>query len=191
MAEISVIDEDYLLVDLPGEVASGHVYLYFPTLPWRVWENHLFSVAGTLFRYRKKPAPSSSIAVMEKSTGTVTIDSETPPRSELWGLLRLQDLADRKINDDWERHHITHPNRLRDNLKPLLLLQPLRPHRRPLLPLPSIPSTSSSTTYMKILCIAAILPILKSFSGTKKLVWGVRNKGIVNVLEEDSGCLRG
>lgn len=66
MAEISVIDEDYLLVDLPGEVASGHVYLYFPTLPWRVWENHPFSVAGTLFRYRKKPAPSSSIAVMEK-----------------------------------------------------------------------------------------------------------------------------
>jgi len=50
---------------------------------------------------------------------------------------------------------------------------------------------------MKILCIAgsigiaAILPILKSFAGTKKLVWGVRNKGIVNVLEEDSGCLRG
>ena len=45
-AHISVIDEDYLKVQVPGLVCEGHIYLYFPMLTWRVWENHPFSVAA-------------------------------------------------------------------------------------------------------------------------------------------------
>ncbi|RSL58226.1 hypothetical protein CEP54_007886 [Fusarium duplospermum] len=45
-AIITVIDEDYLQLTIPRVEAEGHVYLYFPTLTWRFWENHPFSVAA-------------------------------------------------------------------------------------------------------------------------------------------------
>ncbi|KAH7362371.1 ferric reductase transmembrane component 4 [Plectosphaerella cucumerina] len=45
-AYVTKIDEDYLRVDIPGLDSHGHVYLYFPTLNWRVWESHPFSVIG-------------------------------------------------------------------------------------------------------------------------------------------------
>jgi hypothetical protein len=45
-AHITVIDEDYIRLDIPGITGEGQAYLYFPTLTWRVWENHPFSIAG-------------------------------------------------------------------------------------------------------------------------------------------------
>ncbi|KAF2669305.1 hypothetical protein BT63DRAFT_479164 [Microthyrium microscopicum] len=45
-ATIMPIDDDYIRVDIRGCAARGHVYLYFPTLTWRFWENHPFSVAS-------------------------------------------------------------------------------------------------------------------------------------------------
>ena len=45
-AYVSAVDKDYLRVDIHGLKCAGHVYLYFPTLTWRVWENHPFSVAA-------------------------------------------------------------------------------------------------------------------------------------------------
>lgn len=43
-AHITELGDDYLRVDVPGLDAHGHVYLYFPTLSWRMWESHPFSV---------------------------------------------------------------------------------------------------------------------------------------------------
>ncbi|KAK1138310.1 hypothetical protein N8T08_002859 [Aspergillus melleus] len=43
-AHISVVDDDYIKIEIREIMADGHVYLYFPTLTWRVWENHPFSV---------------------------------------------------------------------------------------------------------------------------------------------------
>ncbi|KAH8898326.1 hypothetical protein GQ53DRAFT_742402 [Thozetella sp. PMI_491] len=51
-AYITKIDDDYLRIDIPAMSASGHVYLHFPTLTWRIWENHPFSVAGITRRHR-------------------------------------------------------------------------------------------------------------------------------------------
>ncbi|KAH6675325.1 ferric reductase transmembrane component 6 [Plectosphaerella plurivora] len=48
MAEVSVIDDEYLAVTVPGVQATGNAYLYFPTLSWRVWENHPFSIASSV-----------------------------------------------------------------------------------------------------------------------------------------------
>lgn len=46
-AQITVIDNDYIRIDLPDtQQVKGHVYLYFPTLTWRFWENHPFSVVS-------------------------------------------------------------------------------------------------------------------------------------------------
>lgn len=45
-AEIVTVDDEYLRITIPDVISSGHAYLYFPTLTWRVWENHPFSVAS-------------------------------------------------------------------------------------------------------------------------------------------------
>jgi hypothetical protein len=44
-AMITIIDEEYIRVDIPHARGKGHAYLYFPTLTWRFWENHPFSIA--------------------------------------------------------------------------------------------------------------------------------------------------
>lgn len=46
-AFVTFIDSDYLQIHIPNVEASGIAYLYFPTLSWRVWENHPFSIAAT------------------------------------------------------------------------------------------------------------------------------------------------
>ncbi|KAL3479839.1 hypothetical protein BJX99DRAFT_255279 [Aspergillus californicus] len=39
-----MVDKDNLKLQIPGVKADGHVYLYLPTLSWKVWENHPCSV---------------------------------------------------------------------------------------------------------------------------------------------------
>ena len=48
-AIITTIDEEYIRVDIPGVQATGQAYLYFPTLGWRFWENHPFSIASSVY----------------------------------------------------------------------------------------------------------------------------------------------
>lgn len=57
-ARIEVVDDDYLRIDVPGVRAAGHAYLYFPTLSWRLWENHPFSVVRLP---APLPAPSGKL----------------------------------------------------------------------------------------------------------------------------------
>ncbi|KAM0209028.1 hypothetical protein ACHAQI_006724 [Fusarium lateritium] len=45
-AHITRIDDKYLRVDIPDVDAHGHCFVYFPTLSWRVWENHPFSIVS-------------------------------------------------------------------------------------------------------------------------------------------------
>jgi hypothetical protein len=44
IAQITVLDAEYIRVHIPNVEAQGHGYVYFPTLTWRIWENHPFSV---------------------------------------------------------------------------------------------------------------------------------------------------
>ncbi|KAM0342899.1 hypothetical protein ACHAPU_009103 [Fusarium lateritium] len=45
-AYVTRVDDKYLRVDIPDVDAHGHCFVYFPTLSWRVWENHPFSVVS-------------------------------------------------------------------------------------------------------------------------------------------------
>ncbi|KAF5535262.1 ferric reductase Fre2p [Fusarium phyllophilum] len=45
-AYVTRIDDKYLRVDIPDVDAQGHCFAYFPTLSWRVWENHPFSIVN-------------------------------------------------------------------------------------------------------------------------------------------------
>lgn len=47
-AYVTRVDEDYLRIDVPGVECRGHAYFYFPSLSWRVWESHPFSIAGSI-----------------------------------------------------------------------------------------------------------------------------------------------
>ncbi|KAM0328574.1 hypothetical protein ACHAQA_004982 [Verticillium albo-atrum] len=47
-ANIAVIDDEYIMVTIPGVKATGYAYLYFPSLSWRVWENHPFSISSSI-----------------------------------------------------------------------------------------------------------------------------------------------
>ncbi|KAI1209537.1 uncharacterized protein F4807DRAFT_96622 [Annulohypoxylon truncatum] len=73
-AEITVVDENNIRVDVPGVSAQGHAYLYFPTLSWRVWENHPFSVMGALTA--QEPEKTSSVSVSEEKTSLPGSDME-------------------------------------------------------------------------------------------------------------------
>ncbi|OTA95273.1 hypothetical protein M434DRAFT_69573 [Hypoxylon sp. CO27-5] len=94
-AEITIIDENNIRVDIPGVTAQGHAFLYFPTLSWRVWENHPFSVMGTLMAQEplKTSSPSTSTTGENTSlpyTGGVGITAVVPVlRTRSNGCVRL------------------------------------------------------------------------------------------------------
>ncbi|OTB00399.1 hypothetical protein M426DRAFT_66005 [Hypoxylon sp. CI-4A] len=74
MAEITVVDENYIRVDIPGVTAQGHAYLYFPTLSWRMWENHPFSVIGAMMIQTPSKTPSSTTTREDISTSAIDIE---------------------------------------------------------------------------------------------------------------------
>ncbi|WQF84142.1 Putative ferric reductase transmembrane component-like domain-containing protein [Colletotrichum destructivum] len=43
-ANINIIDDDYLQIDIIDAVGKGLAYLYFPASSWRPWESHPFSI---------------------------------------------------------------------------------------------------------------------------------------------------
>jgi hypothetical protein len=95
-AYVTRIDDKYLRVDIPDVDAHGHCYVYFPTLTWRVWENHPFSVmpishgppiaqgadssSSSQTDLESKNVLSSSEAVTSKEAGHMT--STTQPLTQ-------------------------------------------------------------------------------------------------------------
>ncbi|KAI0128149.1 hypothetical protein F4776DRAFT_655395 [Hypoxylon sp. NC0597] len=79
MAEITIIDDNNIRVDIPGVTAQGHAYLYFPTLSWRVWENHPFSVMGTLMAQEPLKTSSPSTTTTGENTNLPFGDIEKAP----------------------------------------------------------------------------------------------------------------
>ncbi|EAL85037.1 hypothetical protein KXW29_008067 [Aspergillus fumigatus] len=94
-AHVTVLDDEYIKIEVPGVHAQGHVYLYFPTLTWRVWENHPFSAIAS---FRREDSIEKNIDVvpqdveskyLSKNGTSVTrcLDSDKPPSTS------SQDLA--------------------------------------------------------------------------------------------------
>lgn len=72
LATVTMIDQesDLLRVEIDGIVADGHVYLYFPSLSWRVWESHPFSILSSHAGGNFRPAlTSNSGAVADAKAG--------------------------------------------------------------------------------------------------------------------------
>jgi hypothetical protein len=78
-AAISQIDEDYVRLDIDGVSAHGHVYLYFPTLSLKFWENHPFSVASSFAGRATSPATTPVTTISTVEDGQKSEKSESPP----------------------------------------------------------------------------------------------------------------
>jgi hypothetical protein len=186
-ATLTVIDEDYLRVDIPNVTASGHVYLYFPTLTWRFWENHPFSVADTRIRRRGNPSATSPpvIATGEKFAETVKVNPEASIRpncsrssdSETSGMESSP--PPETGNTLIVRTRSGTTAKLRNHSSIRVLVEG------------AYCSHPDFSSYANMVCIAggvgitAVLPIIKAFPGNVKLYWGVRNRAIVDEMEAE------
>ena len=167
-AQITVIDEDYVRVNIEGVTGTGHAYLYFPTLTWRVWENHPFSVASTILLPNCRPGTLTHNADVEKLGSLASSsDSDTegkyqsPAKVGLTFLLRI-------------RGGLTGQLRQQTSL-PVLVESAYGPHK-------------DLSDHSLLICIAggvgitACVPYLHAHAGTAKLFWGARTQGVIDAM---------
>jgi len=68
-------DEEYIKIEIEGKDLKGGVaYLCFPTLSWRFWETHPFSVSGSIPHHQQDLTHSGS-----NSSSDLTPDTDTNP----------------------------------------------------------------------------------------------------------------
>ncbi|KAJ4329254.1 hypothetical protein N0V84_000147 [Fusarium piperis] len=198
-AHITRIEGDqYIRLDIPEVDCHGHCYIYFPTLTWRVWENHPFSVvnysAGQLnnsimdsnlsARSQSETEGLTSMDPDSKETGNVTANRDAiaartvHPRPSITLFIRAQSGLTKKIA-------------AKANIEGGIpvLIEGSYGHG-------SINTFSPSTEYPNVLCIAGgvgitgILPALNSSMsmfacplGTTKLYWGIKDSGLVDAVK--------
>ncbi|KAL8751076.1 MAG: hypothetical protein Q9184_006189 [Pyrenodesmia sp. 2 TL-2023] len=170
-ARVTLIDEDYVRVDVEGVSGSGHAYLYFPTLTWRVWENHPFSVASTILA-ASDAGPST---LKDGTTNVEKLDSSTDGSDS--DSLGRRHQASAKVGLSFllrTRSGLT--KQLRDHVSmPVLVESAYGPHE-------------DLSGYPLLVCIAggvgitACLPYLRAHPGVAKLFWGARGQGIIDAM---------
>ena len=188
-AHVSVVDDDYIKLEIPHTTAVGHVYLYFPTLTWRFWENHPFSVM-TDFQQDTDitgVTDSQDCLVEEKDQNNrvnVTATGETSESKA--GRVQKQDMShvrSRLLIYIRTEAGITRHLRERANL-PVLVESAYHPT--------SIPEKESAHA-PNILAIAggvgvsALTPMLLGHRGYHKLLWAVRSTALVHSVQESLG----
>ncbi|KAE9991307.1 hypothetical protein EG327_000148 [Venturia inaequalis] len=200
MAEITVIDEDYLRVDVKGPTAEGHAYVYFPTLTWRFWESHPFSVAASVHDYLPFHAHAHSIdkpnsglntppdfsdpeknGTISESSGTgLEVDFSPPAKLSLTPLAGLTPLARPSAG-------VTFFIRRQKGLTSLLSTRT----RLPILIESSYGSRADVSRSPNLIAIAGgvgivtVLPLLRTHPGRTKLYWSMRTPGLLDALKDD------
>jgi hypothetical protein len=85
-ATVTSVDEssDLLRIEIDDVVVEGHVYLYFPSLSWRVWENHPFSVLSSFTELNPQESGTNRDTELDSEKGNrnavtaVDVGGETP-----------------------------------------------------------------------------------------------------------------
>ncbi|KAI1410486.1 ferric reductase like transmembrane component-domain-containing protein [Hypoxylon sp. FL1857] len=166
-AKITIIDDDYIRIDVKGIVGSGHVYLYF--LNWRVWENHPFSIASSVIQ-RSGARYSQEV---DSITGGIDVDPEKPTRMATSSFdqaietgmvfyLRLLDGGTKALRNKSQL--------------PVLIEGPYGNHE-------------DLSEYPTLLCIAggvgvtAVLPYMRTHPGNAYLYWSSRTQALVDSMK--------
>lgn len=169
-ARITVIDENYISVNIEDVSGSGHAYLYFPTLNWRVWENHPFSVASAVLPPSDRPRRLKHDSDVEKlgsetdssDSGSAERQYQPPTKIGLTFLLRTRTGLTKQL-----RKHVS---------LPVLIESAYGPHE-------------DLSEYPLLICIAggvgitACVPYLRAHPGATKLFWGARSQGIIDAMK--------
>lgn len=174
---------EYLRIYIEGVRLSGVAYLCFPTLGWRFWETHPFSVADS------------------EDKGSATIDEETPAStSVVEESEKAVGTTNRSLQEDsseslaWPSNGATFIVRARTGLTAKLAarLSASDSHRINLRVLVEGSYHSNAAAQLTrcthLLCIAggvgitAVLPHLRKVSTPRngKLFWSVRQRGILD-----------
>lgn len=179
---------DLLRIEIPGLCSEGHVYVHFPTLTWRFWENHPFSVLSS---FSTPDISTPNVASGNSSTNEKGVNANSRP-----------------VGEDTPSESRVHP-RTTLLLRPqsgttLKLLQRAQSRGGSL----SVPvwveasyhaqSTNALAHCSTLLCIAggvgitATLPILRSYAGpVARLYWGVKHDDIVTAVAPEMLALEG
>ncbi|KAM6511370.1 hypothetical protein FALCPG4_016375 [Fusarium falciforme] len=188
-AIVTVIDEDYLQLTIPRVEAEGHVYLYFPTLTWRFWENHPFSVAAVSCGPTHSPKTQS-----HNGSDDVNEEEKKAPGTDLERFSADATIPGLVI---FVRRHtgLTSLLSAQANLStgiPVLVEGSYGPQASIL---PS-PAPYPTIEYPNIICVAGgvgvtgVLPCLDrnpsvmGLRGKKKLFWGVRTEPLVQAVRD-------
>jgi hypothetical protein len=183
-AQITIIDEDYIRLDIPGITGEGQAYLYFPTLTWRVWENHPFSIAGGMLQdntsdsvINPKTSVSSSVSSADNSP-TSSSDIEKAPKPAAPTSIPKLGLS------FIIRTHSGTTSLLRSRSSLPVLVE--APYAGSLVH----PTHATLNHRPRLLCIAggvgvtALLPLLAAHRGSRKLAWGARHSSLINGLRD-------
>jgi hypothetical protein len=198
-AYVSIVDEDYLKVHIPGVEASGVAYLYFPTLTWRIWENHPFSVAATS---DLEPAvissPSGPDSISDSPIERTDKERYTVATRGLPHLARTSGIVFFvRRRGGFTSQLALHASTLKSAL--VLVESSYGPEQMSIIP---SPAAKPSLQYPNTIFIAggvgitSLLPTINrtspfsKSSGVAKLFWGVRTEPLVLSVEEMIGTVR-
>lgn len=184
-AQITIVDDDYIRLDIPGITGEGQAYLYFPTLTWRVWENHPFSIAGGML-HSSEPAndandKETSVASSASSShASPTTDIEKAPTLSVKPMTKQSSkVGTSKLGLSFViRTHSGTTSLLRSRKSLPVLVE--SSYKGSLLH----SSHSVLNEHPRLLCIAggvgvtALIPLLASHHGDRKLAWGARRESL-------------
>ena len=201
-ARVTVVDpgSDLLRVEIDGTVADGHVYLYFPSLSWRVWESHPFSVLSS----------HAGGFARNESTQTRGRVVQVQPDVEKSGIPSEQNVAQRSNSSlSAEREH--HATTEASGPRAVLLVRPQTGTTKALLEQtraaggefclsvlvessyhanPSARELNRCSTLVGIaggVGITAVLPMARSFSGSKRRIWwGAKHDDIIRAIQPET-----
>ena len=203
-ADITVLDEsgEYLKLEIEGVVAEGSVYLYFPTLSWRFWENHPFSVlssfAGVPAACRSRASVSKVRTVddPEKSISPAAISVRPIQEGITAGAApsTSSDSSHQSLSGNGHiRPRVTLLVRVQDGITKSLLASGNRQVRVLIeSSYRSNPALSNLSSCSTLLCIAggvgitAVLPVARKFGGVRtRLCWGMRSQTLLQAVGGD------
>lgn len=169
-ADITIIDEEYMQLDIDGAVGSGHAYLYFPTLTWRPWESHPFSILAS----RVKPASAKSMN-----------NSIMPPQSSGNSYSKESSVMEVAAVKEKSRVGLSFLVRSFTGATGLL-----RSHTRvPVFVEAGYLPHHDLSNYQRLVCIiggvaiTAVAPVLQTYPGNAKLYWSSRTEGLVQSVD--------
>ncbi|KAI1799314.1 ferric reductase like transmembrane component-domain-containing protein [Daldinia bambusicola] len=166
-ANITVIDSDYVRIDVKGVVGTGHVYLYF--LDWRFWENHPFSIASS---------------VIEQSGTSLNEENISPAKDAELDVKKPTQSAVRSFDHNVETGMVFYLRILDGGTKALRYKTQL-----PVLIEGTYGTHEDLSDYPTLVCIAggvgvtSVFPYMRAHPGNTYLYWGSRTQTLVDSMK--------